>query len=457
MAAAVADFGTVCERELASLLDFVGTDQHLYICGVNKAMQSHYHKPKDKNTEIVLCKTSYKAVFESVSRLNLAVQHGLQLDGLSYEAGRYASIEVLQAAQTQGLKFPEHLAHTPAASSSARETVSDDADDGDADDGDADDNYDDDDDDDDDRAFDDMIQHYAAWRISAENVLNGAARSGSVPKLQWLMRQRQGEGHLHSDIVEEAAKGGSVEVMQWLRTEGRVHISAQAVHTAALHNHLRLVKYLRNTGTEFHPDTVVQVALAGHLEMLKWLIEQGSPMILVTDTIGMARLTHFVAISGNVDMLKWLTAEHGVNVADAELNAFSGAAVGGSITAMDWLIRQGCVSSVDASARPVEHGVKANSTAALEWLRQHGHLILSPALYESIFHATRNASGHLKVLKWLREVAQCPCDAAELARHVAAGQGHLDCFQYLQQQGVHFTTSQLMTLLRLTVSRNLAT
>ena len=98
----VADFEAVCTRELAGLLAYVGPCQHLYICGVNRAFHARYHKAKDE-TRRVNCRTSYRAVFESVPRLTLAVQCGLVVDGLRYQAGRYASIAVLQAAQTLGL------------------------------------------------------------------------------------------------------------------------------------------------------------------------------------------------------------------------------------------------------------------------------------------------------------------------------------------------------------------
>ena len=97
----MADFEAVCERELAALLLYVGQHQHLYICGVNKAFHARYHKVKDENGG-VQCTTSYRAVFESTTRLALAVKCGVMLNSLQYEAGRYGNIEVLQAAQTLG-------------------------------------------------------------------------------------------------------------------------------------------------------------------------------------------------------------------------------------------------------------------------------------------------------------------------------------------------------------------
>ena len=71
-----ADFSAVCGRELTAVLELVGLSQHLYICGVDKAFRQQYHKNNDKDGQC-RCETSYKAAFESASRLTWAVQTGL--------------------------------------------------------------------------------------------------------------------------------------------------------------------------------------------------------------------------------------------------------------------------------------------------------------------------------------------------------------------------------------------
>ena len=85
-----ADFAAICEREqLQAVLAYVGSDQHLYICGVDRGFHAHYHKAMDEKS-VVRCKTSYRAVFESVSRLTLAVQCGLELaklHGFAHRSG----------------------------------------------------------------------------------------------------------------------------------------------------------------------------------------------------------------------------------------------------------------------------------------------------------------------------------------------------------------------------------
>ena len=212
---AAADFEAVCERELAAVLLYVGPHQHLYICVVNRALHAQYHKVKDENGG-VHCKTSYRAVFESVSRLTLAVQCGLMLNHQQYRAGRYASIEVLQAARALGLFFTSH-------------------------------------------------------------VVRGAAHSRSLLKLRWLVEDRKalpGCG-----IGEEIAETGSVEMMQWLQSKS-VPITSEALRVAAGGNHLPLIEYLRSIGTSWHADTAAGVAKKGHLDMPKWLHSHQCPMDL---------------------------------------------------------------------------------------------------------------------------------------------------------------------------------
>ena len=208
-------------------------------------------------------------MFESVSRLALAVQCGLLLDELQYQAGRYASIEVLQSAQTLGLVFSQKL-------------------------------------------------------------VQGAARSGLVNKLQWLVQQRHTGTALQHAVAADAASSGSVEMIQWLRSQ-YVYFTNQALRIAAVGNHLPLAQYLRSIDTPWHADMAVQVAEKGHLDMLKWLSCQECPMNHSSVAVSAARW-------GHLHILKWLTIEHGVNLVNSK--ALAEAARGGHVPVMNWLIAQ---------------------------------------------------------------------------------------------------------------------
>ena len=373
----MADFEAVCERELGAVLEFVGPSQHLYICGVNRGFHAHYHKAKDE-AGVVQCKTSHKAAFESVSRLTLALQCGLQLKELHYKAGRYASIGVLQAAQTLGLR-----------------------------------------------------------RFSAD-VLGGAARSGHLTKLQWLVEEQ--DLGLHTCVAREAAKGGSVEMMQWLQAEG-VSMTAAVMYNAAIDNQIAIVPYLRSVGTPWSQGLPSDVAESGHFEMLKMIMDMGCP-VGPGEPAGMGQLAYFACQSNSFDISEWLVIEHDVVLADTD--AVSGAAYHGHLSLMRWLIDQhGCDVTADVCHHAILHAVNTGSLDTVGWLLQRHSLLLSPDLHSTAFgYFVGNIPNHMKVMRWLREVADCPWAAAELAI-AAIVWGDLESLKYIHQHGGPFNAEQL--------------
>ena len=106
--AAAAAFEEVSERELAHILEYVGQGQHLYICGVNRALHAQNHKPRD-DARRTKCKTNDAAIFASASRLQLATQNGFSLHDKQRRAGRHACKAVLHEAKRLGLPFDEEL------------------------------------------------------------------------------------------------------------------------------------------------------------------------------------------------------------------------------------------------------------------------------------------------------------------------------------------------------------
>ena len=104
-------YADVLETELALVLSFVGPDEHLFICGINRAFDAEYHIPKleaedlDNGFEVVRCGTSIKAAFASPSRVWLAVQCDLELNTKHHSAGKFASMDTLMTARQLGLRF----------------------------------------------------------------------------------------------------------------------------------------------------------------------------------------------------------------------------------------------------------------------------------------------------------------------------------------------------------------
>ena len=96
---------------LRLMLSFLGAGQHLY-CASCKLWRQHYLRMLQGRTDkwgndINPCSTTYRAVFESSSRLELAVASDfdelLETYQVQSTAGRTASIAVLRKAEKAGL------------------------------------------------------------------------------------------------------------------------------------------------------------------------------------------------------------------------------------------------------------------------------------------------------------------------------------------------------------------
>lgn len=252
-----------------------------------------------------------------------------------------------------------------------------------------------------------------------------------LSKLRWLIEQQNLP--LYDYVAEEAAKAGSMELMQWLRSK-EVRIGSEVLHTAAVGNHLPLAQYLFSIGTPWHAYMADKVAEKGCLDMLKWLHSQECVM-------GFNSLAFPAARGGHVNILKWLTIEHGVDLSDNR--AMAVAARAGHISVMVWLMEQGCAITADVCEAAVHGSVGVGSVAVFDWLRDFGHFISRPELYHGVISCTASVAAHsLMVMKWLKEVAEFPWDAAELAKY-AAVYGKLECLQYIHQHGGPFTAEQL--------------
>ena len=183
--------------------------------------------------------------------------------------------------------------------------------------------------------------------------------------------------------------------------------------------------------------------------MLKWILDHGCPIHPIGDLTGAASLAQFAAAGDCRPVLDWLVSEHGVVLANTK--ALQGAAYGGHVALMEWLMQQGCLFTPDVSDAAATHDTLANSTVLLEWIRHRGQLMLGPATYYTVLlYGVRHASGCLTVMKWLREVANHPWDAATLALQPAR-RGAFECLRYIHQHGGLFTAEQLQEQLHLAV------
>ena len=213
--------------------------------------------------------------------------------------------------------------------------------------------------------------------------------------------------------------------------------------------HDDLPQYLSSINAPYHDDLPQAVSERGLFDMLKHVLDSGCPIRSADGQSADAGVLAYHAARGShVTILEWLIIEHGVTL--SETRALAGAARGGHLSLMKRLMDQhGCEVTALVCRRVIRHAVNTGSLAAAEWLLQRHSFLGSPELYIAAF-VSRDKDGcnRLKVMRWLREVAHCPWDAAGLA-NAAATSGDLECLKYMHQHAGPFDAAQLHVQLRL--------
>jgi hypothetical protein len=235
---------------LLHVLSILGPGHHLFISAVSKAWRESYKRVGSVqmpeliyygNGVVTLCTlrpktTLYSAVFASASRVKLGHDCGVTFDKKNTQqlAGRCAEVSTLQATHDLGLAF-------------------------------------------------------------TDDVLIGAAASGSVPKLHWLHTEQGWQ--LPPFLSYYAARSGSIDMLRWLKEHGIA--STDTCVGAAYGAHLDVLQYLADEECEWDDYACVAAAKNGHLSTLQWLHEHGCPWEA-------DRMCSDAAECGSIEMLVYL-------------------------------------------------------------------------------------------------------------------------------------------------------
>jgi hypothetical protein len=164
--------------------------------------------------------TAYSSVFTSRSRVRLAVELGFVLDPTSwwyqFNAGQCADIETLEELHEQ-----YHMPYT---------------------------------------------------RV----VSRGAAQSGNVSKMQWLLDEQQCP--LASDICTHALYGPTLDVLKYLRQRGCVLTEDLCVAAVRSFHADSILQYLHSEGVPLPASTMVAAVRYNLLPLVQWLYEHGCPL-----------------------------------------------------------------------------------------------------------------------------------------------------------------------------------
>jgi hypothetical protein len=185
------------------------------------------------------------------------------------------------------------------------------------------------------------VQHRAGWHADVETLLmlhskcgmqwsesisRGAAESGDVNKLRWLLDEQhcpQAE-----DICDYAAVAPSTEALAWFKERGCL-ITAKTCARAAVNlttDAITALQYLREAGCEWDERTATKAASFGDLELLQWLHKQDAPWD--GEAVGAA------AMQGHLEALLWLKD----NGCPCDLHETAlDAAAGGRLNVFEWI------------------------------------------------------------------------------------------------------------------------
>jgi hypothetical protein len=213
---------------LEQVLQFVGCGNYLFLalvshkfCFCCTSFEACTHEGYDANNEeveavIFPTSTTLEAVYESPARLKFAVACGFSIDRTSsigeFRAGWLASIETLA-----------------------------------------------------------MLHKDYGMALTA-HTSRGAAESGSISKLAWLLDTQSCE--MAEDICNYAVLARGTDALKWLRQRGAALTAATCSAAARSANACSVVQYLVSEGCPVDAEAAVNAASYGDLELLQFLHKQ---------------------------------------------------------------------------------------------------------------------------------------------------------------------------------------
>jgi hypothetical protein len=100
--------------------------------------------------------------------------------------------------------------------------------------------------------------------------IDDAVLSGDFERVKYLYKK--GERHSRLTCVY-AAKGGHLEILKWLKEQGAP--LEETCYFAAKTGDLSLLKWLRKEGTPWNEEICYESSLAGQSEVLKYMRKHG--------------------------------------------------------------------------------------------------------------------------------------------------------------------------------------
>jgi hypothetical protein len=193
-----------------------------------------------------------------------------------------------------------------------------------------------------------------------EHVVKGAARSGSIDKLKYLLEAGL---PITLSASSAAAEWGQLTTLQWLRAQGLEWDNCEICGKAAMSGDMDVLLYTEEMGGVLSARTMAYAAEAGKLHMCQYLRTQQCPWD--------ERATNYSAFAGRVDVLGWLL-QHGCPVVLDKEGLLSAAAFGGSTDVLQCLLDASLLTLPSQFTEMLHWAGEFSNLAAAQWLREHG-------------------------------------------------------------------------------------
>jgi hypothetical protein len=234
----------------------------------------------------------------------------------------------------------------------------------------------------------------------SEEVARGAAESADLSKLIWLRTKQH--CHFPFNITASAATAGSVQMLQWLKKRGFLLRDYTSVAAASRPHSMPVLRYLHESGCEWHKDCCGKAGAAGDVAQLQRLCSHGAVLSLSS--------VYEAARGGSVPVFEFLQQQQEVAVNMLSSKTLLHAALHGQLQLCKWLRAAGC-----------------------DW----DHTVCTAAA----------GRYHIGTLRWLHEHG-CPWDAAAICRQSVYGSvSSIDVLQYVLDAGELVDAALLTELL----------
>lgn len=330
-----------------------------------------------------------------------------------------------------------------------------------------------------------------------ENMVEAAARDGSMEVMQWLFENLEPLSEMEigmffptDSVVTSAAGSGSLELVQWLvdmlttrggdhnSGDGGVAVTWTPIVEACKHGHLEVVKWILDQAlpslqiefvipsqTTKREPTQVQSVLGSDavpdVEENSNLDSESNAEPSQSESLQPESAMDWAAAMGHLDVVQYLH-ERTQSPNACTVFAMDQAAANGHLEVVEWLHAnrvEGCTTK--AMDKAGEHGyldvvrflhetrTEGCTTLAMGGAAENGHLDVVCFLHEHRSEGCTSgamdgaaANGHMGVVKFLHERRADGCTTE--AMNGAAGNGHLEVVQFLHDHREEGCTAKAM-------------